>query len=96
MSRAETKKPATSAGFLKLVHCHRNRIERVILVAEEDGRPAVAALGHVMRQPAEDGAGEAAMSRAYPAALRPSIKCTVTVIGNWSIKCTVTVIRLLR
>ena len=54
-------------------------VERVIGVAEERARAAVAALGDVVRVTGNDDAGEAGHARWWQGSGDASIKCTVTV-----------------
>ena len=54
-------------------------IGRVIRIAEEDPRPAVAALRHMMRHAGDDEAGETGHLPSSRCRRRKSIKCTVTV-----------------
>lgn len=60
--------------------CQQGAIERVIVVAKEYLRTAVAALGDVVRQAGNDEAGETAHAAVSQRRWRESIKCTVTVI----------------
>lgn len=55
-------------------------LQRVIGVLEEGTRPAVAALGHVVRMTGNDDTGEAGHAASCRRRDAESIKCTVTVI----------------
>lgn len=55
-------------------------IERVVVIAEESSRPAVATLGDVVRMTWNNDTGEASHAPGCAADNEMSIKCTVTVI----------------
>ena len=78
----QPSEPAKLAVAIALAAVLRQEIavERMILLAEEGARAAVAALGDMVRNTGDDDAGEAGHAKWWIRRSQMSIECTVTVI----------------